>query len=1415
MSFEAHDVANRHAIDLARVEAGSVAKVSSFLGKLESELVTILADNKDLSAKSKQKLETIQQSAAAAIGKTYGKIAENYNPDLEGVAKSGAKVATNMVNAIVGVDVAGSVLTEKQLTAVVKDTAIFGHSSGAWWAGQEQGLKDKFAAQVQMGYALGEDIDTITRRIRGTKVNNFNDGIMAVSKREGEALVRSSIQTISNTARLESFKAMGDVVKGIEWVSTLDTRTTPICKALDGLRWTLEYEPVGHGKAFPGPTAHWNCRSTQVPVLYSWDELAGKKLKTLDSQTMEERIAAKLKQKGWDEGKIAKAKTNARASMDGQVPAEPMDAWLKTKPGDFVKKQLGPTKAKLWEEGKITLHDLTDQSNRPLTVDQLLAAIDAGTVPDETEGVAFPIFDKTLVPKFEADSLKAKDQAAQKKIDTVVANPKEKGNSILATMIGKVQKDEPSLTATEILAKAESLTAEKIAANTKSSVLSKAKKNILAGNPPTAAQQSLIDSLSPEEKAAWEEAVGDAVKVKKADETAAKKEKLTAIIDHNLTKSGGATNPELFDSLNTEGLDDVTIAELKDHFNAGIATAQANEKIQAWNLDPYKAKILDKATAAGNWSDPVSLAKAMEDEMKSQVLADITGDTQAAAKKAVQAITGMNGPTAKGLSTWMDQNGVSAEELKAKFDGVKAEKLQQSVQSSVLSKAKKKVAAGESPTPAQQKVLDGLTPEELANFNEDVDNLKAKLAADPAVIAQVQKASEETAAAAQRAANAASAAEAQEEAAAASRAARTTTPVVPHPDELTFVKGLGGSTGAKQYRDKDGNFYVVKRGAAPDHVRTEQLADDLYRALGMNVPEGNLFETKDGPVKVTKFLEGGKTLAQLTGAERTRAIKELQKGFQADALLANWDVAGTGLDNVMVTPDGKVWRIDNGGSLKYRAQGSTQGKNWDAYPSEFWTMRDSSNISGPIYGDMKFSTILDQIEKAPFDRLLDVPMDAATREILAGRISETRRFAARGRDFLHDGYNDGHTDGVARATIDLRKTGVSQTLPKKLQNGSAPYQMVDEAGNAFGSLRTKKAATTHTPIVQKLEGDIYGDNILTATKALASCANGGKPVTQGSAPGKIAEVLKHKSNLTTIAAHGTDEQKAMATKYLAQVAELEKIYNAGGVPKAPPPMFTVYEPPKPAAPAAVAAPKNNESVVKQWEAQMKAEGINVKPIYDWLRSQSGNSWNTETQALKVAFAKGMEDPETAYYWGGNNIKTSWTKAQTHYKAAVTAAGGEAKLQRLVTSWQALTQEILSEIDAPWIDRDRRAVLLYRTVTKDELDGSTKTPDDKGHFVPFRGTTESHSIYKTTSIFGSNVTVQAVPFSRVLSTYWTEKPTQSSGGGFLGDGEAEFAANTSGVPALFVKPGSSFKQPAFDDSSKDATKWGVPIDHLKP
>lgn len=1325
------DDSQNFSINLLRVEAGMRKDVISLLEDLETDLVRQI-EKQELAGADAKKLKKFRADTEQQIKEAYTQIASLQKSGLEGVGKLSTANLAKSVDATLKVKLTKQ-LTENQLATIAKGPLIQGNPSADWWRGQDEGLRRKFNGQVQMGLANGEDMASIVRRIRGTQAAGYKDGVMNVPKHEADALVRTSVQSMANQTAIDTMTENADVIKGVRWLATLDSRTTHICKSLAGKKWRLpDYEPVGHDKAFPGPVAHWGCRSVPVAETYSWAELAGKKV-TVDkeSATYRKHFEKRLAQQGFAPDEIKEIRADQQASMDGPVSNElGWDGWLKSKTDAEARELLGPGRHKLWKEEKITLTDLTDQTGRELTIAELLEAIENGTAPNESEGVDYLPAPKKVVPIDEKQ-----EEKSQQLLQNLIDNPK--GQTLKSKWAKKAETELPGSSFTEKLAWAEAKAAEQQAAASKASALSQAKKKILSGKPLTTGQQKVYDGLTDEERQAFDEAVSDATKVKKAD---TKQEVLDALGTGPVIPESAmdkyldlfTTDPDAAKAIteqiqkNVIAINDAKAAEQGQ--KAAKKQVEAMEKGHSIEQDAIKAA---KETAAemGDLSDQDIL------EIADDVAADLATD-------AIAAII-------KDPKSFPDQKAA----LENKY-GLKE-------------------------GAASKKLLTDLVADEdpLALVKEVEAIVKAKqsiIPPPPTKGLDIEP--------------------------------KRNDATIPEPSKLKKVRSLGGSTGAMLMEDSEGKQYVMKRGAEPDHVRAEFAADRMYEALGVKVPAGELFETEDGPVKITRFIEDGQSLGSLSKAEQAKAIKKLQKNFEADALLGNWDVAGTGLDNVLVTPDGEVWRVDNGGSLEFRAQGSKIGKQFDRFPEELFSMREPGNISEQIYGKMSTIQVSKQIQKAKLEKILETDMPDATRAILTERIKEMRIVANRAVDFDRDGHNPEPVHRMARATLDIRKEGLSDQLPKQLRNRPGEEQMLtDENGKLFGKLRS----TGLPPAYVKHPSDEFGI-IDIATKSVIHTQGKNKDKLGVGTTYEIDGAIGHKAKLQSLQKTGDEDEKKMATSYLKQIEELEKAKQ--DIKHDLPP----FEPFK----KKTLAKNATESLIRQWEAMMTEEEIDFSPIGEWMEAQSGNSWSPVARGMKVAIARQYKDPETQFYWeGGANAdkpaegwKEGWKEANKEYEKLVKKAGGQDKMDRLVSSWQALTQEQLSTIDAPWIDKENRAVLLIRTVAQEEIDGGFQKADKDGIFIPKRGTTESHGIYKRYFLNGNITTVQAVPFSRVLATYWAEKPGKHGGGGFAGDWESEFSANTSGIPAKIL--GNNDPLPGFDEDSKKMSTWGVPTDHIR-
>ena len=126
-----------------------------------------------------------------------------------------------------------------------------------------------FSKTVRNGLLIGESTDKIARRLKGRlrfgqrgsvrQIAQAGGEVTSMSNRQVMAVVRTSINQVANTASQQVYEANQDITSKYRYTATLDSRTSPICRALDG----REFE---YGKG-PTPPQHFNCRSTTVPVI--------------------------------------------------------------------------------------------------------------------------------------------------------------------------------------------------------------------------------------------------------------------------------------------------------------------------------------------------------------------------------------------------------------------------------------------------------------------------------------------------------------------------------------------------------------------------------------------------------------------------------------------------------------------------------------------------------------------------------------------------------------------------------------------------------------------------------------------------------------------------------------------------------------------------------------------------------------------------------------------------------------------------------------------------------------------------------------------------------------------------------------------------------------------------------------------
>lgn len=254
-------------------------------------------------------------------------------------------------------------------------------TSSQWFRSLEQADISRIEGAIQAGFLEGDTIPGIVRRVRGSRLLEGVDGVTEITRRQARRLVRTTVNHFSNSVREEVFATNPDIAQVLKWVSTLDGRTSSICRARDG---KVTSAP---GQEFPSkfqnmprlqppdarPPAHPNCRSLMVAVLDP-DGIVGERPFVTDTRQRKDR-EVDFRRQAREQGRPIK-EIRARWARErvGRVPAETTyQEWLGRTPAKFQDEVLGTTRGKLFRQGGLTVDKFVDKTGRTFTLDELRA----------------------------------------------------------------------------------------------------------------------------------------------------------------------------------------------------------------------------------------------------------------------------------------------------------------------------------------------------------------------------------------------------------------------------------------------------------------------------------------------------------------------------------------------------------------------------------------------------------------------------------------------------------------------------------------------------------------------------------------------------------------------------------------------------------------------------------------------------------------------------------------------------------------------------------------------------------------------------------------------------------------------------------------------------------------------------------
>jgi hypothetical protein len=145
-------------------------------------------------------------------------------------------------------------------------------------------------------------------------------------------------------------------------------------------------------------------------------------------------------------------------------------------------------------------------------------------------------------------------------------------------------------------------------------------------------------------------------------------------------------------------------------------------------------------------------------------------------------------------------------------------------------------------------------------------------------------------------------------------------------EHFSFVKKLGGSNQGGLFKEPTTDkLYYIKLYTDPNQAYIEHLANDFYSKMGAKVPKTRIVVINGNTVYISSYITNQQKFNLMN--LRPGIARRICDDLVYDQFLANWDVVGQYYSNIILTTSNEIYRIDNGGSLMYRAQGDLKSQD--------------------------------------------------------------------------------------------------------------------------------------------------------------------------------------------------------------------------------------------------------------------------------------------------------------------------------------------------------------------------------------------------------------------------------------------------------------------------------------------------------
>ncbi len=342
--------------DILSRELKHRALLSLYEKKLDNDLTKVMSSHKKRLVNSALKngnksVNALNRALTLETRKTYRKIYKNGIAELKALANTSSKFHSNTLKQSLSKVYRSKVYTGLKVNDLIINSAgTYSEQIASISLSQQRKIKDV----VRKGMIDNLAINKIAKNV-GSSIN--------LPTAQLKTLSRTAITETSSHISNATYKLNEDVIDGYQYVATLDSRTSLICSRLDGKVFRLD------NKTGVRPPQHFNCRSTTVPIVKSYEDI---------KNTSSSRISKR---------RLSRLNTNKRASFSGQVPAKTnFEEFLRQQDYNFKLAILGNKKrVEIFDLGKLKFTQFSTANGKLVSISRLEELLNASTVSTVTK----------------------------------------------------------------------------------------------------------------------------------------------------------------------------------------------------------------------------------------------------------------------------------------------------------------------------------------------------------------------------------------------------------------------------------------------------------------------------------------------------------------------------------------------------------------------------------------------------------------------------------------------------------------------------------------------------------------------------------------------------------------------------------------------------------------------------------------------------------------------------------------------------------------------------------------------------------------------------------------------------------------------------------------------------------------------